>query len=279
MLFPLLTTLSRESIRLAPNDKAGWPQALPSSPVTPEELVAAVSPAFGRVGSAWYFVPETVAAGRELGLGARRFYFLGRGGALGDVDWRVVASAFGYFAPALVEEVWTSSRERCEPAVAAAAFAGACADFGRRTLGGVGGLDAFCAAAERVVDAAVADAGGLTLFAGYAALPLADDLPGRAAQLVAVLRELRGSAHLSAVVATGLPTPLAHAIRRPADGELFGWAEGQLPLPTDDDRRLLAAADAATDRVLARRYAPLDNGGREALRAGAAAIGAAVAAA
>ncbi len=235
-----------------------------------------MSPVFARVGSAWYFTTETVAVGRELGLGALRFYFLGRGGALGDVDWRVVSSAFGYFSPSLVEKMWDTSRQRCDVRVAAASFAAACADFGRRSLAGVAGLEAFCSAAERVVDAAVGDAGGLTLFAGYAGSPLVDDLPGRAAQLVAVLRELRGSAHLSAVVATGLPTPIAHAIRRPGDLETFGWREGEVPTPTEEDRRLLSAADEATDRVVSARYEALDDHQREALLAAARVIGEAV---
>ncbi len=244
--------------------------------VEADQLVDAACPVFARVGSAWYFTPETVAVGKDLGLGAFRFYFLGRGGALGDVDWRVVSAAFGYFAPSLVDKMWTSARELCEVGVAAAAYWGSCADFGRRTLHGVSDLDRFCAAAERVVSTAIADAGGLTLFAGYASLPLADDLPGRASQLVAVLRELRGSAHLVAVVASGLPTPIAHAIRRPDDVGTFGWGDGELPVPTDDDRRLLAAADEATDRVVAARFGALDGAGREALVAGARAIGAAV---
>ena len=244
--------------------------------VEPDQLVNAACPVFGRVGSAWYFAPETVAVGDRLGLGALRFYFLGRGGVLGDVDWRVVSSSFGYFAPSLVDKMWTSARERCEVRVAAAAHWEACADFGRRSLADTVGLDRFCAAAERVVSTAVGDAGGLTLFAGYASMPLADDLPGRASQLVAVLRELRGSAHLCAVVASGLATPIAHAIRRPDDLGTFGWGEGELPAPSDDDRRLLAAADQATDRVVAARFGALDDAGREALAAGARVIGEAV---
>lgn len=225
------------------------------------------------MGSAWYFTPETVAVGEGLGLGALRFYFLGRGGTLGEVDWRVVSSAFGYFAPSLVEKMWTTARERCEVRVAAAAYWEACAELGRRSLADIADLDRFCAAAEQVVAGAVGDAGGLTLFAGYASLPLAGDLPGRASQLVAVLRELRGSVHLCAVVASGLPTPTAHAIRRPDDVGTFGWGDGELPTPTDEDRRLLAAADEATDRSVARRFGVLDDAGRDALAAGARAIG------
>ncbi len=238
----------------------------------PDQLVELACPVFARAGSIWYFSPETLAVGEEIGLGASRFYFLGRGGALGDVDWRVVSSAFGYFAPSLVEKMWTSARERCDLRVAAAAHWEACAGFGRATLAGAPGLEDFGAAAEEVVAAAVADAGGLTLFAGYASLPLAGDLPGRAAQLVAVLRELRGSVHLSAVVAAGLPTPIAHAIRRPADLGTFGWGEGDLPTPTEADRRTLAEADLVTDRLVAARFGVLDAPGREALAAGARAI-------
>ncbi|MGH9103935.1 MAG: helix-turn-helix domain-containing protein [Acidimicrobiales bacterium] len=245
--------------------------------MTPEEVIAAVSPTFSQAGSAWYFVPETLALGKAAGLDGLRFYFLGRGGTLGRVDWRVVCSAFGYFKPSLVERMWTTARERCSVEAAVSAHLGACADFGRRRLGEVGGLGSFCEAADQVVAGAVGDLGGLTLFAAYAGQPLPEDLPARAAQLIATLRELRGSAHLTAVRATGLATPVAHAIRRPADIELFGWGRGEAPEPTEEDRHRLGEADRITDRILLRPYADLDARAGEALVAGAKAVAATLA--
>ncbi len=73
---------------------------------TPMELVQSACPKIGSLGSAHYFDREiTVPRGKELGLDGFRFYFLGRGGVLGDVEARVVRSAFGYAeAPAITDE-------------------------------------------------------------------------------------------------------------------------------------------------------------------------------
>jgi len=229
------------------------------------ELVARVSPAFGQLGSAYYFTPETVAAGKAVGLDGFRFYFLGRGGVLGDVEWPVVMSAFGYFKPSLVERLWTTAKERYPARDAARLHLERCHDYGRAHFGDVAGLAGFCEAAEAVKEAAMVDPAGLTLFAGWAAEPLAEDPPARAMQLVSALRELRGSAHLVAVVASGLPTPVAHRIRRPGDLEAFGWGPDDIPVPTDEDRTRLAAADALTDRLVTGAFAVLDDAGAAAL--------------
>jgi hypothetical protein len=60
-----------------------------------QELINATSPTIGKAGSAFYFHPSTLARGKEVGLDGFRFYMLGRGGVLGDVESDVVASAFG----------------------------------------------------------------------------------------------------------------------------------------------------------------------------------------
>jgi hypothetical protein len=246
--------------------------------MTAEETVARTAEAVYELGSAYYFAPETLARGRELGLDGFRFYFLGRGGVLGDVDWSVVMSAFGYFNPSLVEKMWNTARERVPARDAARAYLGCCHDFGRTHLGSVDGLDEFCAAAWAVNDAARVDPSGLTLWAGLAAQALPDDAPARAMQLIATLRELRGSFHLLAVIASGVPTPIAHALRRPDDVKSFGWAEGQVPAPTDADRQGLAAADRLTDRLLVPAYSVLDEDGVFAFRHGLDGIQAALAA-
>lgn len=233
--------------------------------MTPPELVESASPVVGRVGSAFYFTPETLQVGKDLGLDGFRFYFAGRGGVLGDVEWPVVAAAFGYFGPGLVKKMWTSAGERVAPRDAARAYMACAQDFGRSHFAGVDGLDGFCHLAESVVSAA--DPAGLSLFAGVAAEPLAEDLPARAMQLTVTLRELRGSAHLVAVVASGLAPRMAHAIRRPENVATFGWDAASVGEPTDEDREKLRDADALTDRMMAKSWARVASRGAEVLAA------------
>lgn len=241
--------------------------------MTADELVKSACPKIGSLGAAFYFIPETVARGKEQGLDGFRFYFLGRGGVLGDVEAKVIQSAFGYFHPALVDKIWTSAKERMAPRLAARLYLDCAADLGRRKFADIAGLDAFCAAAEKVV--AAADPGAYALFAGISAEPLPEDLPARAMQLVAVLREYRGSAHLAAVMASGLTPAVAHAIKRPNDVGTFGYTEP--PAVTDADRAKLDAAEALTDAMVHDAYAVLDAAGAAALMAGLQAMEAALA--
>ncbi len=242
--------------------------------MTPEELVAAAHPSIGTHGWAFYFVPETAAMAEALGLDAFRFYFLGRGGVLGDVEAAVVASAFGYFEPGLVAQMWDAAKAVVAPREAGRAFHLASAELGRRRLADVEGLEAFCAAAQRVNDAA--DPVGLPLYAGICSEPLVDDLPGRAMQLITVLRELRGSAHLLAVRAVGLDAETAHRIARPGDLAMFGWSEDGAPAVTDEARSLLADAETLTDRLVAPAYGVLDEHEQQELLTGLERIGAAL---
>ena len=237
------------------------------------ELVQITSPQINGAGARYYFDEQTVAAGKaDLGLDGFRFYVLGRGGVLGDCEAEVVQSAFGYFHIDLVRKMWDSGRQRCAPRDAARAYL-ACADeYGRRHLSDVAGLDEFNAAAEAVTGAVHADA--LPLFAGVAAEPLPDDTPARAYRNAVVLRELRGSVHLVAIVASGLAPAIAHAIRRPNDVATFGYPD--VPLTTDADRAALDRADTLTDALMVPMFEVLDEAGREAFAAGAAAIAAAL---
>jgi len=244
---------------------------MPAPSLTTEELVATVCPKIRDLGWAFFFAPETLAKGQELGLDGFRFYFIGRGGVLGDVEPLVVSSAFGYFNPTLIADMWTSAKEIVAPRVAARAFVEAGAEFGRAKLSGVAGLEAFVAAADAVNDAA--DPVGLPLYAGAKAEPFADDAPARAMQLLAVLREFRGSTHLLAIRACGLDDKTAQFVKRPQDAAMFGWTDADdFPEITDDDRAKWAAAEALTDQLVAPAYAVLDAAGRAALATGVDAI-------
>ena len=240
--------------------------------MNPEQLISTAAPLAGDIGAAFYFAPATLARGKELGLDGLRFYVLGRGGVLGDVEPRVVVSAFGYFNPGMIDKLWTTAAQKLAPREAGRAYLECARQFGREQFGAVDGLDAFCSAAGAIVEAA--HPAGLALFAGISSEPLPDDPPARAMQLTVVLRELRGSAHLLAVVASGVSPRVAHHIRRPEMDEAFGWKEP--PPVTQDERDRLAEADALTDRVLVPAFSAVDEAGADALIAGLEAMKAAL---
>lgn len=220
------------------------------------------------------FAAPTVARGETFGLDVVHFYGMGRGGLLGDVDPAVVHSAFGYFNPDFARTLWTSARAKIEPRPAGLAYLECAAEFGRRRFAGLD-LDAFCAAAGAVNDAA--DPVGLALYAAVAAEPLADDAPGRAGQLLYVLREFRGGAHLAAIRAAGLNDVVAHCISRPNELGLFGWPDDGSIVVTDRDREAAVEAERMTDVIVGPAFAVLDEVGRRALVDGLVAIEAALA--
>lgn len=240
--------------------------------MTALDTISASAAPLGAAGAAFYFVPATLARGKELGLDGFRFYVLGRGGVLGDVEPPVVQSAFGYFTAAVIDKIWTSASAKVAPREAGRIYHECCAEHGRATASEVEGLDAFVDAAEAVI--AATDPAGLALYAGIAAEPRVDDLPGRAAQLAAVLRELRGSAHLLALLASGLPPAVAHCVKRPETAGAFGY---ETPLEgAADHAERAAAAEALTDQLLLPGHSALSDAQGEALVAGARALEAAM---
>ena len=242
--------------------------------MTPLDLVRQACPIINDTGWAYYFTPETQAKGAELGLKGPMFYFAGRGGVLGDCDADVVTAAFGYFNPAVVRRAWESATSIRPAREIGRAHFECCADLGRQKLGGVANLAAFVEAADAVNRAAEPD--GLALYAAFKAEPLAQDLAGRAMQLVAVLREFRGSAHLIAVRASGLTTKQAHFSKRPNDVAMFGWTPEVAPVLDDDVANKMKAAEDLTDQIVLPAYSVLDDAGARALLDGARAIKAAV---
>lgn len=238
--------------------------------MTNEELIAQVCPLINDTGWAYYFTPSTVARGTELGLKGPQFYFVGRGGLLGNCDSSVVAAAFGYFNPDVIKRAWDTSCQVVDPIVAGRAHLECSAVTGREKLSGVANLKSFIAAADKVNDAANPEA--LALYAAFRSEKLASDIPGRAMQLTSVLREFRGSAHLVAVRAMGLSGKQAHFIKRPNDVAMFGWTAEDAPQIDDDARRRLVEAEKLTDQIVAPAFAVLNNQERADLLAGAQAI-------
>ena len=231
--------------------------------MTTDELMARACPIIRDIGWAHFFSPEAEATAAHLGLDLFTLYALGRGGVLGDVEPVVVASAFGYFNPEVVEALWNAGKEKVAPREAARAYLDCAAEVGRRILSGIEGLDTMVAAADAVNEAA--DPVGLALYAGYRGELLVDDTPGRALQIVHVLRELRGSAHLIALRCSGVDTRTAHFVKRPGDGPMFGWPEGYAPEISDDQRAAVERAETLTDDLLRPAYAVLDDAAAAAL--------------
>ena len=106
--------------------------------------------------------------------------------------------------------------------------------------------------------------------------PVPSDAPAAAFHQAMVLRELRGSAHLTAIAAVGLPSVMAHAIKRPNDVATFGWAEGEVGEPTADDVAKRDRAEAMTNEILEPAFAVLTDDEAAALIAGTDAMHAAL---
>jgi|HubBroStandDraft_1064217.scaffolds.fasta_scaffold153858_2 hypothetical protein len=238
------------------------------------ELIASVCPLVRDAGWAHFFAPATIAKGADFGLDPQTFYFMGRGGVLGDVEWQAVHSAFGYFNPVVVQAAWEAGLGKIAPRHAGRLYIDCCQELGRAKLAGTDGLEAFCEAAGAVNDAA--DVPGSALYAATAAEPLAEDPPARAMQLATVLREFRGGAHLVALVASGLTPLQAHYLHRPEAMPLFGWTDADVPEVGEDDHARFEASERLTDEIVLPAYSVLDDAGAAALLAGAEAIQATV---
>ena len=188
--------------------------------------------------------PATGARGADVGLDGRQFYVLGRGGALGDVDASVVSDHFHFFNPDFVTVVWNEAREKMDAAQAAQHYAEAVAEWGRDRFGDVGGLDQFCELANAVASAA--DVDGIPLFEGWRNVGLPDDAPGRAMQLIHVLREFRGSCHVRAIREVGLEPLQAVSVNSPHFAVVVFGSPAALA-DVDAYRSLVDKAEETTD--------------------------------
>ena len=204
----------------------------------------------GDLGGRWMLDPEVLGPCRDAGYpNGFAYYVTGRGGVLGNVDADIVASAFGFFHPALVRKMWEAGVGVEGAANAAHRYGDACAQFGRTRVAGFTGAARLAELAGAV--AAGVDVSGLALFAGWRTQALPDDVEGRAAFLLHVLRELRGSVHLVAVLATGLgvrDAVLAHGGE--AQAKQFGWPAPYAEVGPESP----AAAETLTDTMLAALY-------------------------
>jgi len=196
----------------------------------------------------------TYDTGNSLGFDGVDFYVVGRGGALGSVSAGVVAAAFVFFNPAMIEERWERGTRVMTPGEAALAFAGCLHTWSQNHL--PSGVD-YARLAEltgKVI--AAASPAGAPLFAGWLALPEPEEPSALAMHRINALRELRGALHGGAVLAAGLDPRVALLIKTPFMAAIFGWEE---PHPEVGlGKNAWDAAEAATNRAMARVFGALD---------------------
>jgi hypothetical protein len=220
------------------------------------DAVRAADPVFHDVGSAFMLHPDTMGRAGEHGFeNPFAFYFAGRGGVLGDVDADVIVAAMGWFEPGAVRAMWEEGLAVVGAREAARRYFQACAAWGRDHLASVPDLPRLADLAEALVTAA--DASGLPLFAGWRAEPRVDDAPGRAMQLIHVLREWRGAIHLVATTAAGL-SPLEAILTDEGEGQarFFGWQGDFVDCSHLKDRQQEAAetTDMLSEAVYERAF-------------------------
>jgi hypothetical protein len=220
-------------------------------PTTAESVHALAGPV-NDIGGRWMLDPEVLGPCKGLGYpNGYAYYFAGRGGVLGDVDADVVGSAFGFFEPALVRKMWTAGVAVEGARASATRYSAACAQWGRSRLNGFAGAERTADLIRHVVDSI--DSAGLALFAGWRSEPRPDDAPALAYFLTHVLRELRGSAHITAVVATGLPPRDSILVRGGVGNtQQFGWPEPFPDVSHLHDQR--AAAETLTNDMMTRFF-------------------------
>ncbi len=192
---------------------------------------------------------ESVAAGYQNSFAG---YVAGRGGVLGEATGVTVSAVFAAFDPTFLRDLWEEGVAVRGAAGAAEFYWEQTAGFARRHLTGVEGLDRIARLGEKVV-AATPDA-GLPLYAGWRAMPLADDAPARALQVMFILRELRGGVHFNALTVSGITPVEAHMLNRGQEyTTMFGWPE---PFADGADKKeRYAEVEQATDHRMAEIFA------------------------
>jgi hypothetical protein len=217
------------------------------------DTAAAAKPAVTGLGGAFMISSEAKAAGKEGGYRGWALYFAGRAGVLGPAPVEVVEAAVGFHAPELVQSAWAAGLAVRPVEETVERYVDVCRAWGRRHYSAVDGVERLAELLERVV--AAADPLGWPLYAGWRAVALPDDAPARVAQLLHVLREHRGGAHLSALRVARL-SPLEAILAGPGgpgNAAFFGWVE---PYPTidEDTRARRARAEELTDELVGPAY-------------------------
>ncbi|WP_319429207.1 SCO6745 family protein [Mycobacterium sp. RTGN5] len=187
------------------------------------DAIRAAGAAIGEAISVFMLNPDTfeksLAAGYPDPFAA---YFAGRGGVLGDATGTTVTAVFAVFEPNLARACWETGVAVHDASESCRLYWDQLANFARTYLSGTQGLDRIATLGEKVI--AEAPEPGLPLYAGWRAMPLADDACARALQVMFVLRELRAAVHFNALTISGMSPVEAHILNHGTDYAAFmGW--------------------------------------------------------
>lgn len=222
------------------------------------QAVGEAGAAMGEAVGIFMLHPETFAESMAAGYqNPFAGYVAGRGGVLGEATGTTVAAVFSIFEPGFVRAMWDEGVAVRGAAGAAAVYWDQVAAFGRKYLAGSHGPARIAELGQKVISA-TSDL-GLPMFAGYRAMPLADDDAARALQVMFVLRELRGDVHFNALNMSGITPVEAHMLHGGAEyTRMFGWPE---PFADGaDKKKRYAEVEEATNRRMAEIYtAALDS--------------------
>lgn len=216
----------------------------------------------------WMMADATVEYGeRELGLARenRQFWIVGRAGVLGSCPAVVAAGALAFHSLDKVADAWDTLPESVSHFEVAEHYAGRCVEWGERVLPmfETDRLETIDRLGRRIIDAAPLALG--PIFAGWRALPQPESVFGRVALTTQVMREMRGAAHIAAVLACGL-TPLdailASTNAPPRTGPEYAMRMGFEPpfRSPDEVRSARLEAEKLTSRILEPFFAALSPG-------------------
>lgn len=224
--------------------------------MTPEEAARASDRAVADIAGKFMLDATTYMRGAELGCPGASFYFLGRGGALGDVSPEVVSATFVFFNPETVRQAWSDAAAGPSPSQAALEFA-AC---GHAWAEAHMPEDVDMARLAELCGAIACDANpaGAPVFAGWRSLPEPASAKALALHRLNALRELRAALHGAAVLSVGLDPATAVAIKSSFMLPIFGWTDP--PEVTGEAEALWQAAEDTTNRMMARHLGILDSG-------------------
>lgn len=217
------------------------------------KAAAETGAAMGEAVGVFMLHPETFAGSIAQGyLNPFAGYVAGRGGVLGEATGTTVASVFAIFEPNFIRALWADGVAVRGAGGAAEVYWNQIADFGRKYLAGAKGVDRIAALGEKII--AATPTFGLPMFAGWAEMPLADDAPARALQVMHVMRELRGDVHFNVLANSGVTPVEAHMLHGGEDyTRMFGWPE---PFSDGTDKKVrYAEVEQATNDRMAEIFA------------------------
>ena len=213
----------------------------------------------------WMMNPATEQYGREqLGLDRpRQFWVVGRAGVMGDCTAEVAAGALAFHALDQVVDAWDNLPDGLSHVTVAEHYAGRVAAWGDEVISTFDPdrMERLDRLGRRIIDAAPASLGGI--FTGWRALPHPGSVGARVAMTTHIMREMRGAAHINAIVASGI-TPLDAILASTNAPPRTGpeWAErmgftGPFRDPAEVQAQRLEA-EAITARILEPYFAVLD---------------------